>query len=101
MPPAASSMRRDVASAYVAIGARIAGMLVVSAVVYRTLGFEAFAIFNLIRATVGLLNYAGLGLAPAMVRLLAEARGGPEGIPGAVPDAEHFTGPSTGPRVLA
>jgi O-antigen/teichoic acid export membrane protein len=67
-------MRRDVASAYLAIGARIGGMLVVSAVVYRRLGMETFSAFNLVRSTVGLLTYTGLGLAPAMVRMLAEAR---------------------------
>jgi O-antigen/teichoic acid export membrane protein len=67
-------MRRDVASAYLAVAARVGGLLLVSAVVYRRLGFEAFAVFNLIRSTVGLLNYTGLGLAPAMVRMLAQAR---------------------------
>jgi O-antigen/teichoic acid export membrane protein len=66
-------MRRDIASAYLSVGARIGGLLLVSAAVYRSLGLEAFAIFNLIRSTVGLLNYTGLGLAPAMVRMLAAA----------------------------
>jgi O-antigen/teichoic acid export membrane protein len=90
-------MRRDIASAYLAIAARIGGMLVVSAVVYRKLGFEAFAIFNLIRSTVGLLNYVGLGLAPAMVRMLAEARGRPEAPSTEIPR----TLPATGTPVLA
>lgn len=64
-------MRRDIASAYLAVAARLGGQLVVSAAVYRTLGLVDFAVLNLIRSTVGLLQYTGLGLAPAMVRLLA------------------------------
>src|SRR3954470_24531244 len=95
MPPAASSMRRDIASAYLAIGARVGGMLLVSAVVYRKLGFEAFSVFNLIRSTVGLLNYVGLGLAPAMVRMLAEAFGQPPPVP-----AEERVTATSGPSVL-
>ena len=66
-------MRRDVAAAYVAIGARIGGLFLVSAAVYRALGVEAFAVLSLVRSTIGLLNYTGLGLGPALVHLLAAA----------------------------
>jgi O-antigen/teichoic acid export membrane protein len=87
-------MRRDIASAYLAIGARIGGMLVVSAVVFRKIGFESFSVFNLVRSTVGLLTYTGLGLAPAMVRMLAEARS-----PRRVPSDVRSNPPSSG-RVM-
>ena len=96
MLPPAGSMRRDVLAAYLAVGARIGGLAVVSAVVYRRLGLEAFAAFNLVRSTVGLLNYTGLGLAPAMVRMLAEARS-----PRAVLAPYEPAGGPSAPRVLS
>lgn len=66
-------MRRDIASAYLVTASRLGSWLVVSAIVYRYMGLEAFALLALIRATIGLLNYTSLGLAPAMIKLLAEA----------------------------
>ena len=71
---APSTMHRDVASAYAASAARIISWIVTSAAVYRIAGAGAFAILSLVRATIGILNYASVGLAPAMIRLLAEAK---------------------------
>src|SRR4051812_35063631 len=73
-PSASSSLRRDIASAYVASASRIASWVVVSAVVYRTIGAEAFGLVALVRATVGLLGYAGIGLGPALIRVLSVAK---------------------------
>jgi O-antigen/teichoic acid export membrane protein len=67
------SIRLDVATAYVVTAARVGAWAVISALVYRRLGQTAFAVLALIRATAGLLTYTSLGLAPAMVRSLAEA----------------------------
>ncbi len=77
-PPgrAGGTLRRDIASAYLVTAARIGAWAVVSALVYRRLGADAFAMLALIRSTVGLLAYTSLGLAPAMVRALAEAQSG-------------------------
>jgi O-antigen/teichoic acid export membrane protein len=69
-----SSMRRDVASAYAATAAKIGSWVIVSGLVYRCAGAEDFAVLALIRGTIGILNYTALGLSPAMIRLLAEAR---------------------------
>src|SRR5829696_6372505 len=71
-----SSLRRDIVSAYVASGAKIASWVVVSAIVFRLGGIAEFGILALIRATVGLLQYASLGLGPAMVKLGVEAERG-------------------------
>src|ERR1041385_262586 len=67
-------MRHDIFSAYVASIARIASWVLVSAIVYRRSGPETFAILAFIRGTIGILSYTSLGLGPAMVRLLSEAR---------------------------
>ena len=67
------SIRLDVASAYLLTAARVGAWALVSALVYRRLGQVAFGVLALIRATAGLLSYTSLGLAPAMVRFLAEA----------------------------
>lgn len=66
-------MRRDLLSAYAASGARVLSWIAVSALLFRAEAMQ-FAMLALIRGTVGLLNYTSLGLAPAMVRALAEAR---------------------------
>jgi O-antigen/teichoic acid export membrane protein len=65
-------MRRDIASAYLLTGTRLLSWLIVLALVYRRMGEGAFATLTLVRATVGLLNYASLGIAPAMIHLLAK-----------------------------
>ncbi len=69
---AASSMRRDLASAYAVTGARVTSWVVVSAVVYRRLGADALGLLTLVRATVGILAYTSLGLGPALVKVLSE-----------------------------
>jgi O-antigen/teichoic acid export membrane protein len=66
-------MRRDLLSAYAASGARVLSWVAVSALLFRADPL-AFAMLALIRGAVGLLNYTTLGLAPAMVRSLAQAR---------------------------
>lgn len=66
-----SDIRRDVISAYVAAASRLASWVVVTAIVYRRLGIEYFAVLALVRTTIGLLNYTTLGLVPATIRLLA------------------------------
>src|SRR6185437_3054587 len=72
-PASRSSMRRDVTAAYIAAGARIGAWAVVSAIVYRLAGPAHFAMLALIRGTIGILNYTAVGLAPALIRLLAES----------------------------
>jgi O-antigen/teichoic acid export membrane protein len=71
--PVSSSIRRDIASAYLASAAKVASWAIVSALIYRRSRTD-FAMFALVRATIGLLNYTSLGLAPAMVRVIARAR---------------------------
>src|SRR5512135_499008 len=62
----------ELGSAYVAAGVRVASWAIVSAVVWRQLGPESFALLVLVRGTLTLLNYTGFGLAPAMIRLKAK-----------------------------
>jgi O-antigen/teichoic acid export membrane protein len=65
-----NTLRRDIASAYAAAGARIVSWIIISALVYRHDGAGAFAMLALVRATLGLLNYTTIGLAPAMIHFL-------------------------------
>lgn len=69
----AGTMHRDILSAYALTASRIFGWIVVSALVYRRLGAQAFALLTLVRSTVGLLSNTSLGLAPAMIAKLAQA----------------------------
>lgn len=69
-----ASIRAEVISAYIASGARVLSWAIVSAMLIR-IDRGAFAIFAVIRGTLGLLNYTSLGLGPAMIRLLAELKG--------------------------
>jgi O-antigen/teichoic acid export membrane protein len=69
----ASSMRRDILSAYAVTVARLASWVLVSGAVYRTLGANALGLLTLVRATVGILSYTSLGLGPAMVKVLGDA----------------------------
>ena len=71
--PVHSSMRRDIISAYVATGSRIGSWVIISAILYRYGGADAFALVALVRGTIGILNYTSVGLAPALIHLLAEA----------------------------
>src|SRR5438067_1245366 len=72
MPGDRGTMRRDILSAYLASGARVLSWVIVSALVYRA-STEAFAMLALVRGTIGILNYAALGLLPAMIRAFAAA----------------------------
>jgi len=69
----ASSLRKDIATAYMASGAKIASWVVVSAIVFRVGGVAEFGLLALIRATIGVLQYVAMGLGPALVKLSAEA----------------------------
>jgi O-antigen/teichoic acid export membrane protein len=60
-------------AAYLAAGARVASWVIVSAVVFRW-AVADYAMLGVVRYTIAILNYTSLGLAPAMIRLLAEAR---------------------------
>ncbi|HEX2971523.1 MAG TPA: hypothetical protein VHP11_04285, partial [Tepidisphaeraceae bacterium] len=76
-----SSMRRDLFSAYLAAGAKVGSWAIVSALVYRWINPYHFAMLALVRGTVGLLNCTSLGLASAMIRMLAEAKHTPPAEP--------------------
>jgi O-antigen/teichoic acid export membrane protein len=67
-----SSIRREIASAYLASGAKILSWVVVGGIVYRSGGSIEFGILSLIRGTIGILNYVSLGLGPATVKMMAE-----------------------------
>ncbi len=66
-PAPNTSIPREIASAYVASASRIASWVIISAIVYRKMGANAFALLALVRGTIGILNYTSLGLAPAIV----------------------------------
>lgn len=72
--PTPPSMRRDLVSAYVASGAKVASWAIVSAMAFRGWGEETLAILALGRSTLGVLNYTTLGLAPAMIYAIANVR---------------------------
>ncbi len=69
----APSLRRDIISAYFVTAARMAAWLLVTAAVFRVAGKPAFAFLAIIQSTVGILEYAAIGLSPAIIRLTAEA----------------------------
>ncbi len=75
MSDSSSSIRRDIASAYVVTAARVLGWVVVSGVIFRNYGAVALGLITLIRATIGILSYTSLGLGPALVRKFAEISG--------------------------
>jgi len=68
-----SSLRRDILSAYLVTAARVLAWIVVTAAVIRTAGKPAFALLALFQSTIGILEYAAIGLSPAIIRLTAEA----------------------------
>ena len=70
---ARSTTATDITSAYCATAAHIGSWIIVVAIVFRMLGKEAYAMLTLVQATIGFLNYTALGLAPALVHLLARA----------------------------
>jgi O-antigen/teichoic acid export membrane protein len=67
------SLRRDIVSAYVVTAMRMAAWIVVTATIFRVAGKPAFALLGLVQSTVGILEYAAIGLSPAIIRLTAEA----------------------------
>src|SRR5687768_15826849 len=69
-PPAKPSIRWEIATAYLAAAAKVGAWALVTALLIRSSRAE-FAIFALVRGTIGLLNYTSLGLGPAMVKLQA------------------------------
>jgi membrane protein EpsK len=90
-------MRRDIISAYVVTFARVFAWIAVTAIVFRVAGQPAFALLAVVQSTVGILEYAAIGLSPAIIRLTAEAmRNSPIGSPpnsssGGMPTALHRT----------
>jgi O-antigen/teichoic acid export membrane protein len=69
----ASGLRRDIFSAYLVTAARVLAWIVVTATVFRVAGKPAFALLAIIQSTVGILEYAAIGLSPAIIRMTAEA----------------------------
>jgi hypothetical protein len=69
----ASSLRRDIVSAYLVTAARVFAWIVVTGTVVRVAGQGAFAVLALVQTTVGILEYAAIGLSPAIIRMSAEA----------------------------
>lgn len=68
-----TGMRRDLASAYAASGAKVGSWLWVTGFLFRMEGEDAVAVFALARATLGVFAYATFGLGPAMIYHLAKA----------------------------
>jgi len=81
----APSLRRDIASAYLVTAARVLAWIVVMAAVFRVAGKTAFALLAIVQSTVGILEYAAIGLSPAIIRQTAEA----------IRDARNGTGSET------
>jgi O-antigen/teichoic acid export membrane protein len=74
---------RDIFWAYALSAARVASWIVVYGTLYRRVGAEAAALLALVRWTLGLLNYASAGLAPAILHYAAKANSPPSpGTPG-------------------
>ena len=68
-----SGLRRDIFSAYLVTAARVLAWVFVIAAVFRVAGKPAFALLTVIQSTVGILEYAAIGLSPAIIRMTAEA----------------------------
>lgn len=67
------SLRRDIISAYLVTAGRMLAWIVVTAAVFRVAGKSAFALLAIVQSTVGILEYAAIGLSPAIIRMTAEA----------------------------
>jgi O-antigen/teichoic acid export membrane protein len=65
---------RDIFWAYALSGARVASWIIVYGTLYRKVGAEAAALLALVRWTLGLLNYASAGLAPAILHYAAKSQ---------------------------
>jgi membrane protein EpsK len=71
------SLRGDLLAAYLAAGARVFAWAAVSRLVFGGGAHVAeFALLALIRSTIGVLNYTGVGLAPALVHFGSLVRHG-------------------------
>lgn len=70
---AQSSLRRDIVSAYLVTAARVLAWIIVTAAVFRIAGKSAFALLVVIQSTIGILEYAAIGLSPAIIHFTAEA----------------------------
>jgi O-antigen/teichoic acid export membrane protein len=80
-PPARHGrIGRDLFWAYAAAGAKVLSWVVVSGLVFRRLGAFELGMLALARATVGFLNYAGVGLAPALVHRMSAALAAPRAV---------------------
>ena len=66
---------RDIFWAYALSGARVASWIIVYGTLYRRVGAEPAALLALVRWTLGLLNYASAGLAPAILHYAAKSQG--------------------------
>jgi O-antigen/teichoic acid export membrane protein len=76
MTARANSWFRDVATAYLATSLRLGSWFVICVLVYRFFSRSQFAMFVLIEATLGLLDYAALGLGPSIIHAMAHAGAG-------------------------
>ena len=85
---------RDIFWAYALSAARVVSWLVVYGTLYRRIGAEAAALLALVRWTLGLLNYASAGLAPAILHHAAKA----EGATNTINDADEITVPIRNPQ---
>jgi O-antigen/teichoic acid export membrane protein len=63
----------DVVTSYLASAAKVGSWAVITGLLLRYAGEAQLAVFALVRATLGVLNYAGVGMAPALVRMLSTA----------------------------
>ncbi len=70
---ATANLRRDIVSAYLVTGSRLLAYFVVIGAVARVAGKDGFALLGLVQLSVGILEYAAIGLTPAIIRLTAEA----------------------------
>jgi O-antigen/teichoic acid export membrane protein len=73
-PSPAARLGLDLFWAYAAAGAKVLSWVVVSGLVFRKMGGVELGLLALARATVGILNYAGVGLLPALVHRMTLAR---------------------------
>lgn len=71
--PQPTGLRRDIVSAYLVTVARVLAWIIVTATVFRVAGKPAFALLAIVQSTVGILEYAAIGLSPAIIRMTALA----------------------------
>ena len=64
---------RDIFWAYAVAAARVASWVIVYGLLFRKVGADAAALLALVRWTLGLVNYASAGLAPAILHYAARA----------------------------